>query len=92
MPNILKKCHKTLLLITKKISRLSALLVQRSWDFRAGEPEAGELEMGLEVCVGNVENAMNHPSISHSLFVLATVVLFVHLLTCSGQILHLGHF
>lgn len=73
------------LLITKKTSRQSTLLVQRSWGtFRGGVPEADELELGLEVCVGNVENSMSHPPTSYSPFFLAALVLFVHLYAQGG--------
>lgn len=53
------------LLVTKKTSRLSAILVQRSWGtFRGGVSQADELEVGLGVCTGNVENSMSHPPTS----------------------------
>lgn len=66
------------LLVTKETSRLSVLLVQRSWGtFQGGVSQADELEVGLEACVGNVENSMSHlPRVSPHYFLLQWCALF----------------
>lgn len=71
------------LLITKKTSGQSALLVQRRWGaFWGGVPGADELEV-----LGDNAGSMSHPSSSHPPGFLAALGLFAHLLLCLGKLL-----